>query len=106
MRPSRNCPTWPGRPARFAAWCLLWSAASVAGVSADDSLSPPPAPAAAQTALSLGLDPVRLARIDGLVGEAIAAGEMSGCVVAIGRRAGTAWMAAFGDRQVNRPASR
>jgi uncharacterized protein YbbC (DUF1343 family) len=99
MRPSRNCPTWSGRPARFAAWCLLWSAAS-ASAAAADSPSPPPAPAATQTALSLGLDPVRLARIDGLVAEAIAAGEMSGCVVAIGRRAGTAWMAAFGDRQV------
>jgi hypothetical protein len=50
---------------------------AAAGVAAPPTPSPEP----------LGLDPVRLARIDGLVAEALAAGEMSGCVVCIGRRA-------------------
>jgi uncharacterized protein YbbC (DUF1343 family) len=63
---------------------------AAAGVAAPPTPSPEP----------LGLDPVRLARIDGLVAEALAAGEMSGCVVCIGRRAGIGWLAAYGDRQI------
>lgn len=49
---------------------------------------------------ALGFDPARLAAIDGLVAEAIAKGEMPGCVVCIGRRAGIAWLEARGDRDV------
>lgn len=49
---------------------------------------------------SLGLDASRLTRIDGLVAEAIAAGEMSGCVVCIGRRGGIGWLRAAGERQI------
>jgi uncharacterized protein YbbC (DUF1343 family)/CubicO group peptidase (beta-lactamase class C family) len=49
---------------------------------------------------TLGLDPARLERIPALVEEALAAGEMSGCVVCIGRRGGIAWLSAAGDRQV------
>lgn len=49
---------------------------------------------------SLGLDPARLARIDGLVEQAIAAGETPGCVVCIGRSGGIGWLRAYGDRQI------
>jgi len=52
------------------------------------------APAAA------GFDPARLARIDGLVEEALAENRMPGCVVCIGRRGGIAWLRAYGRRQV------
>ncbi|MFM1902155.1 MAG: Esterase EstB [Planctomycetota bacterium] len=72
----------------------LLPAALVLTIAATAAAAPPLAPAA------LKLDPVRLARIDGLVAQALAAGEMSGCVVCIGRRAGIGWLAAYGDRQI------
>ena len=81
---------------------LLGTLALVAG-----ALTPVAEPARAaspaaspETPAALGLDPARLARIEGLVEQAIAAGETSGCVVSIGRRAGTAWLRAFGERQI------
>jgi uncharacterized protein YbbC (DUF1343 family) len=68
---------------------LLAAAVVASAVMADE----PPA-------ASLGIDTTRLARIDGMVEEAIAAGETPGCVVCIGRRGGIAWLAAYGDRQI------
>ena len=47
-----------------------------------------------------GFDPVRLAAIDGLVEEALAAEKMPGCVVCIGRRGGIALLRAYGRRAV------
>jgi len=84
----------PGR--RLAAWVIVAGALAVAAepARAAPSATFPGDPAA------LGLDPARLARIEGLVADAIAAGETPGCVVCIGRRAGTAWIRAFGDRQI------
>jgi CubicO group peptidase (beta-lactamase class C family) len=48
----------------------------------------------------LGLNGENLARIDALVERAIAAQEMPGCVVAIGRTGGIAFLKAYGQRQV------
>ncbi len=48
----------------------------------------------------LGIDLQQLARIDPLVEAAIARGDLPGCVVAIGRRDGVAWLRAFGERSV------
>jgi uncharacterized protein YbbC (DUF1343 family) len=50
-----------------------------------------------------GFDPARLAAIDGLVEEMLAAEKMPGCVVCIGRREGIALLKAYGRRAV-RPA--
>jgi uncharacterized protein YbbC (DUF1343 family)/CubicO group peptidase (beta-lactamase class C family) len=100
MRESSNHPTGNSRPGRLVVLATLLVALSAAGVTTAGTPSPPSAASTESAPLALGLDPDRLARINGLVAEAIAAGEMSGCVVAIGRRAGTAWLAAFGDRQV------
>jgi uncharacterized protein YbbC (DUF1343 family) len=47
-----------------------------------------------------GFDANRLAMIDGLVEEALAAGKMPGCVVCIGRRDGIAMLKAYGRRAV------
>jgi uncharacterized protein YbbC (DUF1343 family) len=51
-------------------------------------------------AAAAGFDPARLAAIDGLVEEAIAADRMPGCVVCIGRRGGIAMLKAWGRRAV------
>jgi len=53
----------------------------------------------AATATSLGLEPDVLDRIGPLVEEAIRNGETPGCVVAIGRRDGIAYLECFGQRQ-------
>lgn len=47
-----------------------------------------------------GVDAAALEAIDRLVDEAIARGEMPGCVVVIGRRAGVVFAKAYGQRQV------
>ena len=47
-----------------------------------------------------GLDPAKLAGIDQAVAEALQAGKMPGCVVAIGRRGKLAMLRAYGDRQL------
>ena len=47
-----------------------------------------------------GFDANRLAMIDGLVEEALAAGKMPGCVVCIGRHDGIAMLKAYGRRAV------
>jgi uncharacterized protein YbbC (DUF1343 family) len=47
-----------------------------------------------------GFDANRLAMIDGLVEEALAAGKMPGCAVCIGRRDGIAMLKAYGRRAV------
>ncbi len=47
-----------------------------------------------------GLDGRTLARIEPLVDQAIAAGRMPGCVIAIGRRNHLAWLKAFGHRRI------
>ncbi|MCS5617759.1 MAG: hypothetical protein NZ658_07150, partial [Pirellulales bacterium] len=89
MRESSNHPTGNSRPGRLVVLATLLVALSAAGVTTAGTPSPPSAASTESAPLALGLDPDRLARINGLVAEAIAAGEMSGCVVAIGRRAGT-----------------
>lgn len=48
----------------------------------------------------LGVDPSALGAIEDLVNEAIAAGQMPGCVIVIGRRGGVFFRKAFGLRQV------
>jgi CubicO group peptidase (beta-lactamase class C family) len=48
----------------------------------------------------VGLDAVRLARIDELVAEGIAEKRMPGCVVCIGRQGKIAWLKAYGNKQV------
>lgn len=73
--------------------CACLAAASARGPAAEPPLDP-------AAAAALGFDADRLARIDGLVAEAIAAGETPGCVVCVGRRAGTARLSAHGERQV------
>lgn len=55
---------------------------------------------AATDAAAMGFDPARLAAIDGLVTAAIERGDMPGCVVCIGRRAGVALLEAWGDREL------
>ena len=93
-RPDSACGRYDQRRI-VTAWLLLAVLAAQA-VAADAPAPLPPARAAA----ALGLDEARLEAIDGLVAPAIAAGEMSGCVVCIGRRGGVAWLKAYGDRQV------
>ncbi|MCU0877686.1 MAG: DUF1343 domain-containing protein [Pirellulaceae bacterium] len=48
----------------------------------------------------VGLDAVRLARIDELVAEGIAEKRMPGCVVCIGRQGKIAWLKAYGNKQL------
>ena len=59
---------------------------------------PPKLPVAAPA--DVGLDAAQLGPIDELVAEGIRAGEMPGCVVAIGRRGKLAWLKAYGHRQL------
>ena len=85
-------------PAARPAWPLRWIVvgsilACLATATAADG------PAVVEP-LTIGLDATRLARIDGLVAAAIAAGETPGCVVCIGRRSGIGWLRAYGDRQL------
>ena len=75
--------------------CLLASCLGSVATAAD---LPRLDPAAA------GFDPARLAAIDGLVEEMLAAEKMPGCVVCIGRRDGIAMLKAYGRRAV-RPAN-
>ncbi|MCH8840285.1 MAG: beta-lactamase family protein, partial [Planctomycetes bacterium] len=49
---------------------------------------------------ALGLDGYHLQRIDALVAEEIAAENLPGCVVAIGRRGAIGWLHAYGHRQL------
>jgi uncharacterized protein YbbC (DUF1343 family)/CubicO group peptidase (beta-lactamase class C family) len=56
-------------------------------------------PASVGTAAT-GIDAARLEKIDGLVAGAIASGEMTGCVVCIGRRDGVVMLEAYGDREI------
>jgi len=49
---------------------------------------------------ALGLDGNHLQRIDALVAEEIAAENLPGCVVAIGRRGAIGWLRAYGHRQL------
>lgn len=48
----------------------------------------------------VGMSPRRLAQIDVVVHEALEAGKMPGCVVAVGRRGKLAYLQAFGHRQL------
>lgn len=72
------------------AFCLLQAAAHAAAL-------PGKLPAAAPE--QVGMDPQRLTEIDGVVAEGIAAGEMPGCVVMIGRRGKVVFLKAYGNRQ-------
>ncbi len=51
-------------------------------------------------AAATAIDAARLEKIDGLVAGAIASGEMTGCVVCIGRRDGVVMLEAYGDREI------
>ncbi|HUT88496.1 MAG TPA: exo-beta-N-acetylmuramidase NamZ domain-containing protein [Thermoguttaceae bacterium] len=73
------------------AFCLLQAAAHAA-------MLPAKLPAAAPE--DVGMDSARLVEIDQVAAEGIAAGEMPGCVVMIGRRGKVVFFKAYGDRQV------
>lgn len=47
-----------------------------------------------------GFDAAALAEVDTVIAKGIAAGEMPGCVLAIGRRGQLVWLKAYGQRQV------
>ena len=49
---------------------------------------------------AVGMDPQQLARIDELVAQGLAAGEMAGCVICVGHQGRVAYLKAYGDRQV------
>lgn len=49
---------------------------------------------------AVGLDPQKLATVDALIAEGIAAKKMPGCVVCIGRHGQIAWQKAYGNKQV------
>src|SRR5262245_9161500 len=51
------------------------------------------------TPAAVGLCDSRLGTIDSIVQQAIAEGQMTGCVVLVGRRGRIAYLKAFGDRQ-------
>jgi len=46
-----------------------------------------------------GMDSKQLEHIDGIVAEGIAAGQMPGCVIAVGHRGKIAWLKAYGHKQ-------
>ncbi len=48
----------------------------------------------------VGMDPERLARLDGLVEEIIASGRMPGCVILVGRRGAVVWRKAYGMAEI------
>ena len=77
------------------AFCLLLAATQTATQAA---ALPGKLPAAAPE--QVAMDPQRLAEIDQVVAEGIAAGEMPGCVVMIGRRGKVVYFQAYGHRQV------
>ena len=84
----------PRRPC-FAALCtlILWTPAAVAW----SQPAPRPAPAAARPA---GVDAARLAGIDEVVARAIAARQLAGAVVVVGRGDTVVYEKAFGQRAV------
>ncbi len=49
---------------------------------------------------SAGLDGQRLARMDEIIARGIAAGQMPGCVVCVGRHGRVAWLKAYGNKRV------
>ncbi|TWT48834.1 serine hydrolase domain-containing protein [Botrimarina hoheduenensis] len=69
---------------------LAWSVCLLSCISAARAAEP----------VALGLDTARLGAINAPIEEARAAGQFSGCVVAIGRRGGVALLKAYGDRQI------
>lgn len=77
-----------------------WLLAGVAGMLPCACATPAGPPAL--TAAVPSLRRQHLERIDGLVAEALAAGDLPGCVVSIGDHRGVYWQRAYGDR-VQRP---
>jgi CubicO group peptidase (beta-lactamase class C family) len=71
--------------------CLIFRGTAAGGVPARLPQSSPE---------DAGMDGGQLARIDTAVAEAIAAGEMPGCVVCIGRGGKVVFWKAYGDRQI------
>ena len=69
----------------------------LAAIVAALAAAPPPAPPRPE---ATGFDAVRLARIDGLVDEAIRAKQLPGAVVLVGRGDDVAYLKAYGNRAV------
>lgn len=76
---------------------FLFLLAASLGRAAD---TPPPARLPVCEPAAAGVDAAKLAAIDGLVAEGLAAGEMPGCVVLVARRGKAVFRQAYGDRQV------
>src|SRR5690349_18526256 len=74
----------------LAALTLLFQSGA-GSVAADVPVAPPE---------QLGLDAQQLQRIDALVAQEIDAGNLPGCVVAIGRTGGIGMLKAYGQRQI------
>ena len=80
-------------------WVLL-TIASVLSVAVLRPSAQTPARATAPPAATTGFDLARLARIDDVVREAIAAKKLPGAVVVVGRGDTIVWRKAYGDRAV------
>ncbi|MGE3780787.1 MAG: exo-beta-N-acetylmuramidase NamZ domain-containing protein, partial [Pirellulaceae bacterium] len=76
----------------LAGWLMVAWLAQIPGVSADGLEVVAPE--------MVGMDGGHLARIDGLVEEALAERRMPGCVVCVGRRGKIVFLRAYGHRQV------
>ena len=85
------------RPGRR--WALL-TIASVLSAAVLRPSAQTPARATAPPAATSGFDLARLARIDDVVREAIAAKKLPGAVVVVGRGDTIVWRKAYGDRAV------
>ncbi|MCA9169638.1 MAG: serine hydrolase, partial [Planctomycetales bacterium] len=81
---------------RYATVLVLYAVVLV-GQSAVVQAAPPKLPLT--TPESVGLRSERLAQIDSIVAEGLAADRMPGCVIAIGRRGQLAMLKAYGNRQ-------
>ena len=80
-------------------WALL-TIASVLSAAVLRPSAQAPAPATAPPIATSGFDLARLARIDDIVREAIAAKKMPGAVVVVGRGDTIVWRKAYGERAV------
>ncbi len=81
----------------FRAGCALVMLAALAAAVAATA-APPRLPTARPE--DAGMSAARLNAIDPVVAEGLAAGEMPGCVVVVGRRGKLVWRKAYGHRQV------
>ena len=80
---------------RLACWLLIGATGLYGGATRGEE-----APGATPEASRLGFDAERLGRLDAVVEKSVAAGEVPGAVVVVGRSGGVAYAKAFGKRAV------